>query len=152
LSEAETAIRKSLELNPVYANAYYTLARIQLAQGKLPEALESIQKESDEFWRTMGLPLVYDKLNRKAESNAALKELIKTYAVESAYQIAEAYAYRGEKDKAFEWLERAYQQRDGGLTEMKVSLLLKSLHSDARWLPFLKKMKLDDESISKIEK
>jgi len=59
-----------------------------------------------------------------------------------AFQIAEIYAYRGEADKAFEWLERAYKQRDGGLSQMKGDPLLSSLERDPRWHAFLKKMKL----------
>ena len=43
-----------------------------------------------------------------------------------AYQIAAVYAFRGEADRAFEWLDRAYVQRDGGLTEMKGDPLLKA--------------------------
>ena len=61
---------------------------------------------------------------------------------DSAFQIAEIYAYRGETDKAFEWLERAYKQRDGGLPEMKGDPLLLSLERDPRYIAFLKKMKL----------
>jgi serine/threonine protein kinase len=63
-------------------------------------------------------------------------------AEDAAYQVAEIYGYRGETDKAFEWLERAYKQRDGGLSQMKGDPLLRSLHSDPRWHAFLKKMKL----------
>ncbi len=94
--------------------------------------------------------LVYFNKGRKAEADAALQALIKKYADNSAYQVAEAYAYRGEKDLAFQWLERAYRQRDGGLTEMKGDPLLANLYNDARYLLFLKKMKLDDESIRNI--
>ena len=57
-------------------------------------------------------------------------------------QIAEVYAFRGESDKAFEWLERAYAQGDGGLSQMKGNPLLKSLERDLRYAAFLKKMRL----------
>jgi hypothetical protein len=56
--------------------------------------------------------------------------------------IAEVYAYRGEADRAFEWLERAHAQRDGGLAETKGDPLLKSLERDPRYAAFLKKMRL----------
>ena len=75
-------------------------------------------------------------------SQQALDELIGKHAADSAYQVAEIYAWRGEKDKAFEWLERAYQQRDGGLCEMKVDPLLASLHGDPRFKAVLHKMNL----------
>jgi len=60
-----------------------------------------------------------------------------------AYQVAQVYAMRGEADAAFMWLERAYDQRDAGLTEMKVNPQLRSLHGDPRWVAFLR-MGLED--------
>jgi len=62
----------------------------------------------------------------------------------AAYPIAEAHSRRGEFDAAFEWLERAYAQRDGGLVGVKMSPLLRSLHGDSRWGAFLKRMRLED--------
>ena len=59
-----------------------------------------------------------------------------------AYQIAGAYAFRGDKDRAFEWLDRALAQGDGGLTHLKVDVLLRPLHGDPRWNALLKKMDL----------
>jgi len=60
-----------------------------------------------------------------------------------AYQIAEIYAYRGESDRAFEWLGRAYLQHDSGMRELKIDPLLKGLHRDPRYLEMLKKMHLE---------
>lgn len=143
LTEAEASVRKSLELNATLSGAYYRLAMVHLAQGKYEAALESNLKESDESWLLSGLPLTYFKLNRKTESDSALKVLMKKYADNNAYQIAEAHAFRGEIDLGFKWLGRAYEQRDPGLSAMKVDPLLMNLRSDARWKPFLKKMGLE---------
>ena len=71
-----------------------------------------------------------------------MAELIKGFQDEDAYQIAEIYAYRGETDKAFEWLERAYNQRDGGLPSIKGDPLLRNIEKDPRYAAFIKKMKL----------
>ena len=60
------------------------------------------------------------------------------------FQIAEVHAARGDADAAFEWLERAYVQRDGGVTETKVSPYFRPLHGDARWSLFLRRLRLDD--------
>ena len=57
----------------------------------------------------------------------------------AAYQIAWAYAFRHENDHAFEWLERAYRQHDGGLGWTKANFALASLHADPRWPAFWKK-------------
>lgn len=51
---------------------------------------------------------------------------------------------RDEADAAFEWLERAYAQRDSGLAWLRTSLYFRSLHDDPRWGGFLKKMGLED--------
>jgi TolB-like protein/lipoprotein NlpI len=140
--EAEYAVRKALELVPYFGNGYYGLSKIQLAAGKYESALYSVMQERDEFWKACGLPLVYFSQDRKSKSNEALQKTIEKFANEGAIQIAEVYAWRNEKDKAFEWLERAFTQHDPGLAAMLPDPLLKNLHTDVRWLPFLTKMKL----------
>jgi adenylate cyclase len=72
----------------------------------------------------------------------AARCLIDQYAQQSADQVAEDYGYRREADLAFEWLERAYAKRDPGLSSIKSNALLRSLHGDPRWQPFLEKMGL----------
>ncbi|HXM68136.1 MAG TPA: hypothetical protein VN911_15495, partial [Candidatus Acidoferrum sp.] len=59
-----------------------------------------------------------------------------------AYVIAEVYAFRNQSDEAFDWLDRAYAQRNTGLIETKVDPFLKSLHKDPRYAAFLKKIHL----------
>ena len=82
------------------------------------------------------------RLAGKKESDAALSKLIAKYHAGSAYEIAEVYAFRNQSDEAFEWLDRAYAQRDTGLTDTKVDPLLMSLHNDPRFAAFLKKINL----------
>jgi hypothetical protein len=84
---------------------------------------------------------------RITESDAALAELIGKTSETGAYQIAEVYAYRNDKDKAFEWLERARRQRDAGLPGLRADTLLPNLHSDPRWVPFLREMGLADDQL-----
>jgi hypothetical protein len=106
--------------------------------------LDEFQREGHDTFRLLGLALVQHARGRSAESDAALRELIDQNAAGGAKQIAEAYAYRGEADLAFEWLERAYAQRDPGTGMVKVAPRLRSLHGDPRWQPFLVKMGLAD--------
>ena len=63
---------------------------------------------------------------------------------DDASVIAEAYVFRGERDQAFAWLERAYQQKDSGLYLIKLDQLLKRLADDPRYPDFLRKMNLPD--------
>lgn len=79
-------------------------------------------------------------LQGKAEE--ALDELVTKHAQDSAFQIAGVFAWRSDKEKALEWLERAYKQRYGGLSDIKIDPLLRSLHADPRYNALLRKMKL----------
>jgi serine/threonine-protein kinase len=145
-AEAEAACRRTLELAPESARTYAYLSLTLAALGRGEEALAEVLHESDEAFRLWALAMVHHGLGHAAESDAALQELIETQSEEAAFQVAEVYGARGEVDRAFEWLERAYAQRDGGLTQVKPSAPLRSLHGDPRWGVFLKKMGLEDES------
>ena len=81
-------------------------------------------------------------LGHSRESQQALDELIAKYAHEWAFQIAEVYAWRGENDRGFEWLQRAYAQRDSALRNLKVDPFLRKLRDDPRYTALLKKMNL----------
>jgi TolB-like protein/predicted Ser/Thr protein kinase len=142
LDDAEAALRKALELNPEYPNAHELFGRIYLARSKPQAALAEMERETEPFWRRCGLALAHHALGRKGEVDEATGELVETFGAVAACQIAELYAVQGEKHKAFEWLERAYAQRDGGLSQMKGDPLLKNLESDPRYAAFLEKMRL----------
>jgi serine/threonine protein kinase/Flp pilus assembly protein TadD len=140
--EAAAAAQKALQISPDYAAAHVALAMAYLAQSRPQEALGEVQNEKNAAWRLIGFPLVYHALGQKKEADAALADLIAKLPTDAAYQIAEAYAFRGEADSAFQWLDRAFSQRDGGLTEIKGDPLMKSLEHDPRYPEFLKKMRL----------
>ena len=144
LADGEQAFRKALELSPQRAITHALLGLNLLAQGRADEALDEALQEPERWQRLWALTIVHHAAGRGAEADAALHELIARHAEIAAYQIAGAYAARGETDLAFEWLERAYTQRDGGLSEMKTWPSLRSLHADPRWGAFLRKMGLAD--------
>jgi tetratricopeptide (TPR) repeat protein len=136
--------QKALELHPQGGLTHFWLGLVRLGQGRLDEAQEMFQRESHQTFHLLGLSQVNHARGRSAESGAALQELIEKDAASAAYQIALGYAYRGDTDLAFEWLERAYVQRDPGLGMMKLSKPLWKMHHDPRWQPFLEKMGLAD--------
>jgi len=111
-------------------------------QGRPQDALPEIELVRSDLVHVFLYPIAYHALGREKESDTALKELIEKYHEVSAYQIAEVYAFRNQSDEAFEWLERAYGQRDSGLIGTKVDPLLKSLHKDPRFAVLLKKLNL----------
>jgi TolB-like protein/DNA-binding winged helix-turn-helix (wHTH) protein/Flp pilus assembly protein TadD len=144
LPEAEAAMNRTIELSPTYTFAHYTLATVRLARGKPEEALAEFSKEASEPVRLVGSALAYFRLGRKADSDAALAQYIKGYANYSPSGVATVYAFRGESDEAFKWLDRAYAQRDTLLSGIKYRTEFDNLHDDPRWKAFLKKMNLPE--------
>jgi tetratricopeptide (TPR) repeat protein len=140
--DAERQIRIGLDINPSATVAHFGLANVSLFRGRPREALELVKAERmPHLHRLMGV-IAYHTLGEFAKSDAALEDMIANFADTSACEIANAYGWRGETDKAFEWLDRAYRQRDAGLASMLSDPLMRSLHGDARWEPFLKKLGL----------
>ena len=143
-SAAHEAYRRALEIQPDDAYALSDLAALLLLEGKAKQALEVAGKVGSEGFRLTSIAMAEHTLGHVKESQQALDELIAKDASGSAYQIADAYAWRGDKDKSFEWLERAYRQRDGGLSGVKVDPLLESLRGDPRFIALLRKLKLPE--------
>jgi TolB-like protein/DNA-binding winged helix-turn-helix (wHTH) protein len=141
-NEAQADLQKALDLNPQAAFAHVYLGKILIAEEKPQAALVEIEKEPNEWEKLTGLALAYHALGRERDSSAALADLIAKHDTDWAYQIAQAYAFRGESDKSFEWLERAYKQRDPGLPLIKTEPLFKNLRHDSRYTELLKKMHL----------
>ncbi len=83
-------------------------------------------------------------LGHARESQAALDRLIAAHSADAACQIAHVYAWRGDTEQAFRWLDRAYVQRDGGLTSLKTDPILEPLRNDARYKALLGKMNLPE--------
>jgi tetratricopeptide (TPR) repeat protein len=139
---ADEAMRHALEIQPDSPFGLHHLGALQLLEGKAAQALATFYKVDDEAFRLYGISMAEYTLGHAKESRQALDELTAKHEQEAAYQIAEAHAWRGEKDDAFEWLDRAYQQRDGGLSDIKVNLLIASLHGDPRFQALVQKMNL----------
>ncbi len=137
LDEAASAFESALELNPRQVGLWFDYARVHLAQGLRDKALADAGQEIFEPFRLVGLAVVQHSLGNATESDLALGKLIEKYGGDGAYQIAEVYAFRGDADSAFEWLDRAYRQRDPGLPEMRTEPLLRTLHADPRWTMLL---------------
>lgn len=144
LIEAEKACLKALELTPQSAMTRAVLSLILLAQGREADALSEAMREPHEAVRLWALAIIHHAAGSAAESDGALGELIGKYAKDSAYQIAEVHAARGEADATFEWLDRAYIERDTGLTGIKTAPSFCSLHRDPRWDALLNKIGLVD--------
>ena len=142
LTAAEDSIHKLLELAPDSDGASYFLGLVALARAQPQAAMTAFAHEPGEVWRLQGEALAAHALGQAAASDAAMTALEARYADDSAFQIAEAHAFRGEKTAALAWLDRAYAQRDGGLSELKGDPLLRNLENDPRFNAFLARMHL----------
>ena len=146
-AEARVEYARVIELNSSAPWAHAGLGLAYLLENKFEEAATEAQADAGEWARLLIVSCARWAQKRVQESDAALNELIKNEAELAAFQIAEAYGYRGDKDKAFEWLERARRQRDPGLGDLLKDPLLENLHSDPRWNAFLRTMGLADDQL-----
>jgi hypothetical protein len=136
-----------VELNPAAPWAHAGLGLSFLLEGKFDEAVAAAQDDAAEWARLLIVALARWGQKRIPETDAALARLTESFADTAAYQIAEVYAYRGDKDRAFEWLESARRQRDRGLAGMRRDPLLANLKGDPRWNAFLHTMGLADDQL-----
>lgn len=142
--EALAELQRAEELNPQISSLHLTRGKVLMFQGHPQEALAEMEKETGEWEKFSGETMAHHLLGQPNESDAALKNLIATHQNDCAYQIAEAYAYRGENNEAFHWLDRAVRQRDAGAPELKRSPLMINLRQDPRYADLLKQMHLAD--------
>jgi serine/threonine protein kinase/TolB-like protein len=151
LDAAMASFRTVLSLSPGRSGAHATIGEVLLLKGDAPAALAEIEQEPSEFWRMIGLPMAYHALGCKADSDQALAALITKYEKDGPYNIACVYAFRGEADKAFGWLDKAVEYGDPGLSEIVVENLFDKIRSDPRWLPFLRRLGKAPDQLAKIE-
>jgi TolB-like protein len=151
LDDALAQFRTVLKLSPGFGSEHYFLGEVLLLKGDAKAALAEIQQEPVESYRLLGLSMACHTLGRKAESDAALDELIRTHEQTMAFNIAYALAWRGEADRAFEWLDKAVEYRDLGLGSIARHPMLESLHSDPRWLTLLRRLGKAPEQLAAIK-
>jgi TolB-like protein len=140
LPEAEAEIRQVIEANPMQPGAHYDLGRILLAKGEIGPAVAAFDAEPDVYWRSFGIPLGAKAQNRTADANAALAIQLK-HPSGAEFQLAETYAYLGDADQAFKWLNVA-ADRDLGIVWLRNDPLLKGLTSDPRYATLMRKVNL----------
>src|SRR5437867_5872740 len=142
LDEADGEARKSAELQPTAAGSHRWQVVAAVLRGDGEAALREAQLEPNEGYRRFELALAQYVRGDRQAADAALADLIANGRDNLAYQIAEVYAVRGEKDKAFEWLQIALDNHDTGMLALLVDPLLHSLHSDPRYKNLLAKLGL----------
>jgi tetratricopeptide (TPR) repeat protein len=136
---------KALESIPSNLRGRFTafyLVQMYAAQGRMTDAENMQTQVADSELQLLGRALLDTRRGARGGADSALATLVGRYQTRDGYEIAQIYAYRGETDSAFAWLDRAYAARNQGLTEVKVDPLLQSIRHDPRYVAFLQKMRL----------
>jgi len=149
LDEGLAEVHTALDLSPRRLEAHLWLSTALLLKGESRAALAAIQQEPNEESRLTGLAKVRYALGQKADSDQALAELIKK-GDDEACDIAEVLAFRGERDRAFAWLDRAASSNGLRAIGIATSVDLARLRRDPRWLPFLRKIGRAPEQLAPI--
>jgi TolB-like protein len=146
LDEADSEARKSAELQPTGAGNHRWQVVVAVLRGDGETALREAQLEPNEGYHRFELALAYYARGDRAAADAALADMVAYDMNLLAYQIAEVYAWRGETDKAFEWLQISYDIHDTGLLSLLIDPLMRGLRSDPRYKNLVAKVGLPTTS------
>src|SRR5262245_6838563 len=142
LNEAEAAAQKALELQPTAAGCRRWQVFVAIQRGDGEGALREAKLEPDERYRRFELALAYYAHGDRPSADAALAQLIARDRNVMAYQVAEVYAWRGETDKAFEWLQISNDNHDTGTLSILIDPLMRTLQRDPRYNSLVAKVGL----------
>jgi eukaryotic-like serine/threonine-protein kinase len=139
---AREVLKKSLATNPDAEHTIRELGFTELLDGHPAEALSTSKTNPVEWMRDLGIALAEHSLGNEVASKAAVERLASKFGTTATYQVAQVYAWRGERDAAFDWLEKSRKSGDAGLRYIKHDPLLKNLRDDPRFAAMLTKLKL----------
>ena len=139
---ARAALDRALDIAPEHGRAPVGMGLLYLLQGDAATAERWYARADNDTFRLCGQAMAAFSAGHEAASLQALHELTNTQAHTSAYQIAEAFAWRDQRDAAFDWLQRAVAQCDAGVQYIKYDPTLRNLHSDPRYRDLLQRIRL----------
>ena len=142
LDEAIAQGKKSAELQPTGNSSHRWQSFAALLRGDTQLALHEAALEPSEGYRLTCLATARFTSGDRAGSDAALAELIAKDQNYATYQVAQVYAWQGDKEKAFEWLQMALDRHDTGLLSLLIDPMMKNLRDDPRYAEFLAKIGL----------
>jgi TolB-like protein len=129
----------------------YRIAMALLLKGDVEGALGVVERDSDPVGRLLGTCLVRHALGEASASRVALDTVIEQHGEAWSYHIASMLAFRGEVDGSFEWLAKTAQHYRVDLSFITTDRLLRNLHHDSRWLPFLESIGKSPAQLSAVE-
>jgi tetratricopeptide (TPR) repeat protein len=146
-SEAVVQCRKTLDLDPSFSMAHWCLGQAYVGERQYTAAIPELERANalgttPLLMRDLGY--TYAAAGKKMEARAILESLMRKAqsSYVPPYLIAVVHAALGEKDTAFQWLERAYRERDPHITSLALDHEVDSLRSDPRFAALIQRLKL----------
>lgn len=149
LEEAEADINKAIQLSPGSGSHYSNRALLRLLQGRPLEAITDTEKTDHESLRLAILAMANNDLGIQEASDEAVGALLAGHADASSYNIAMVFAWRGESDKAFDWLDRTISHGQS-VYGIKTDPFFQGLTDDSRWDTILQRLGLTDAQVADI--
>jgi TolB-like protein/Tfp pilus assembly protein PilF len=135
-AEAATELRAAIAVNPQFPGLHYELGRALLMSGDAAGANAAFQAEGGN-WGPLGVPLGYAAIHDLPRARTALAALVASPAG-AEFQVAESYAFLGDTEQAFEWLEKARAGHDPGVLWSRNDALFASIANDPRFAAYLR--------------
>ena len=141
-------LRRALAMDPTAEETHRLLGLVYLQQGSFDDATasfkEALSNSENDALAFAGLGHVAVRRGRLKEARAVLEELHQRARVRYISPVAQAglYVSLGEPDRAFEWMDRAYQDKRGWLAYLKIEPMLDGLRADPRFHHLLERMRL----------
>ncbi len=142
LEEAEKAFKTFELYYPNWQIFHYMMAKIRLAQGRTDDAISEIEQEKHKFFSLYGRNFIQFALGHTKEADALFAEFLEKYGETDSANVADLYAFRGDYDLSFKWLNKAFDVKDPVLVEALTYPAFKPMYSDARWRDLIRKMGL----------
>jgi len=131
--------QEGLALNPAAVQFHSRIATVYFVKGDYERALQEFELEPLDGFRSRGRAVTFFAMGDSIRADAELAYLI-DLGIRRTFEIASVYAYRGESDEAFAWLDRAIARRDQSLPRIQWDPFMASLHDDPRFEPLLKRL------------
>ncbi len=145
IDDAFDAFDRVRAIHPDYPGLSLVLGRIYMMRGDLENALLETEKQPDEFYYRHQKANFLCMMDKEAEAQTLINELLETSADEVPGAMATVYAWRGEGDAAFEWLEKAFEKNDARPDSFLGNLWWRRLTGDPRYSAFVEKIGLLEE-------
>jgi DNA-binding winged helix-turn-helix (wHTH) protein/TolB-like protein len=140
---ARAVLMLQLEDLPENPHTNFYLALCDIFEGQPEAALRRLELSSTLF-RLVGTAIAQHERGDRAASDVALQKLKDQFSIADGYWVGAVHAWRGERDEAFDWIERALAGGDSSVMYLPFDPLVENLRGDPRYAPLLAKLKLDE--------